>query len=74
MTPRDPDIDRIATSLARIASNDLPHIQNRLNRMDLRMEKMEVNLNWSIRLMILLATGGIALIIGILVDALANTA
>ena len=74
MIPRDPDIDRIATSLARIASNDLPHIQNRLNRMDLRMEKMEVNLNWSIRLMILLATGGIALIIGILVDALANTA
>lgn len=74
MTPRDPDIDRIATSLARIANNDLPHIQNRLNRMDLRMEKMEVNLNWSIRLMILLATGGIALIIGILVDALANTA
>jgi len=72
--PRDPDIDRIATSLARIANNDLPHIQNRLNRMDLRMEKMEVNLNWSIRLMILLATGGIALIIGILVDALANTA
>ena len=74
MTPRDPDIERIATSLARIANNDLPHIQNRLNRMDLRMEKMEVNLNWSIRLMILLATGGIALIIGILVDALANTA
>ena len=74
MTPRDPDIDRIATSLARIANNDLPHIQNRLNRMDLRMEKMEVNPNWSIRLMILLATGGIALIIGILVDALANTA
>ena len=74
MTPRDPDIDRIATALARIAKNDLPHIQNRLNRMDLRMEKMEVNLNWSIRLMILLATGGIALIIGILVDALANTA
>ena len=74
MIPRDPDIDRIATSLARIANNDLPHIQNRLNRMDLRMEKMEVNLNWSIRLMILLATGGIALIIGILVDALANTA
>jgi len=52
VTPRDRDIDRIANSLARIANNDLPHIQNRLNAMDLRMEKMEVNLAWSIRLMI----------------------
>ena len=74
MTPRDPDIDRIATSLARIASNDLPQIQNRLNRMDLRMEKMEVNLAWSIRLMIILVTGGVALVLGVLVDALAKAA
>ena len=74
MTPHARDIDRIANSLARIANNDLPHIQNRLNAMDLRMEKMEVNLAWSIRLMIILVTGGVALVLGVLVDALAKAA
>ena len=74
MTPRDPDIDRIATSLARIANNDLPHIQNRLNSLELRMEKMAVNLSWSIRLMIVITAGGVSLLIGLLVNLLANTA
>tara|TARA_Y100000296_G_C5113804_1_gene226606 strand:+ start:818 stop:946 length:129 start_codon:yes stop_codon:yes gene_type:complete len=42
--------------------------------MDLRMEKMEVNLAWSIRLMIILVTGGVALVLGVLIDALAKAA
>ena len=42
--------------------------------MDLRMEKMEVNLAWAIRLMIILVTGGVALVLGVLVDVLAKAA
>tara|TARA_Y100001951_G_C11192327_1_gene212282 strand:+ start:460 stop:669 length:210 start_codon:yes stop_codon:yes gene_type:complete len=66
---RRANLQDVATTLSHIASNDLPHIQSRLNHIDIRMEKMETNLSWSMRLMIVLATGGVSLVIGIIVEA-----
>ena len=65
---RDIDMQEIARSLAKIASNDLPHLENRLNRIDIRLEGMDVNIAWSSRLLLGLTVAGVALTIGVIIN------
>ena len=65
---RDVDMQEIARSLAKIASNDLPHLENRLNRIDIRLEGMDVNIAWSSRLLLGLTVAGVALTIGVIIN------
>ena len=65
---RDIDMQEIARSLAKIASNDLPHLENRLNRIDIRLEGMDVNIAWSSKLLLGLTVAGVALTIGVIIN------
>ena len=65
---RDVDMQYIARALSKIASNDLPHIENRLNRIDIRLEGMDVNIGWSSRLLLGLTVAGVALTIGLIIN------
>ena len=65
---RDVDMQDIARSLSKIASNDLPHIENRLNRIDIRLEGMDVNIGWSSKLLLGLTVAGVALTIGVIIN------
>ncbi len=65
---RDVDMQDVARSLSKIASNDLPHIENRLNRIDIRLEGMDVNIAWSSRLLLGLTVAGVALTIGVIIN------
>ena len=65
---RDIDMQEIARSLAKIASNDLPHLENRLNRIDIRLEGMDVNIGWSSKLLLGLTVAGVALTIGVIIN------
>ena len=65
---RDVDMQDVARSLSKIASNDLPHIENRLNRIDIRLEGMDVNIAWTSRLLLGLTVAGVALTIGVIIN------
>ena len=65
---RDVDMQDIARALSQIASNDLPHLENRLNRIDIRLEGMDVNIAWSSRLLLGLTVAGVALTIGVIIN------
>ena len=65
---RDVDMQDIARALSTIASNDLPHIENRLNRIDIRLEGMDVNIGWSSKLLLGLTVAGVALTIGVIIN------
>ena len=64
---RDIDIQEIARSLSKIASNDLPHIENRLNRIDVRLEGMDANIAWGSKLLLGLTVAGASLAIGVII-------
>ena len=65
---RDVDMQDVARSLSKIASNALPHIENRLNRIDIRLEGMDVNIGWSRKLLLGLTVAGVALTIGVIIN------
>ena len=65
---RDIDMQEIARAVAKIANNDLPHIENRLHRMDIRLEGMDVNIGWSSKLLLGLTVAGVALTIGVIIN------
>ena len=65
---RDVDMQDIARALSKIASNDLPHIENRLHRIDIRLEGMDVNIGWSSKLLLGLTVAGVALTIGVIIN------
>ena len=65
---RDVDMQDVARSLSKIASNDLRHIENRLTRIDIRLEGKEVNIAGSSRLLLGLTVAGVALTIGVIIN------
>ena len=65
---RDVDMQEIARAVAKIANNDLPHLENRLHRMDIRLEGMDANIAWAGRLLLGLTVAGVALTIGVIIN------
>ena len=64
---RDIDMQEIARAVAKIANNDLPHIENRLHRMDIRLEGMDANISWAGKLLLGLTGAGASLAIGVII-------
>ena len=64
---RDVDMHEIARAVAKIANNDLPHIENRLHRMDIRLEGMDANISWAGKLLLGLTVAGASLAIGVII-------
>jgi len=65
----EPNLQDIANTLARVANNDLPHIQQRLTQIDVQLGIVQTHLSWQGKLLIILFTVALSLIIGIAVDA-----
>ena len=64
---RDIDMQEIARAVAKIANNDLPHIENRLHRRDIWLEGMDANISWAGKLLLGLTVAGAALAIGVII-------
>ena len=65
----DPNLQDIAHTLARIANNDLPHIQNRLNRIDIRLAELRVGVGWMSKLLVAAVVLAASVLIGVVIDA-----
>ena len=60
--------NRLEMAVAKIANNDLPHIQAQINHMDNRLIKIETNVGWCVKLLIGFAIVGATILLGILVE------
>ena len=65
---REIDVQEIARTLSKISSNDLPHMENRLHRIDIRLEGMDANIAWAGRVLLGLTVAGVALTIGVIIN------
>ncbi len=64
----DPRLERVVQSVGKIVNNDLPHIQARLNYMDVKLAKIETNVGWCMKLLIGFAIVGATILLGITVE------
>ena len=64
---REIDVQEIARTLSKISSNDLPHMENRLHRIDIRLEGIDANIAWSGKLLLGLTVAGASLAVGVII-------
>ena len=67
---RDRETQDLSRTVSKIASNDLPHIQNRLNGIDVRLARIDTNMDWATKLLIGLMLLGLSTSIGLLISAI----
>jgi len=67
---RDRETQDLSRTVSKIASNDLPHIQNRLNGIDIRLARIDTNMDWATKLLIGLMLLGLGTSIGLLISAI----
>ena len=67
---RDREMQDLSRTVSKIASNDLPHIQNRLNGIDIRLARIDTNMDWATKLLIGLMLLGLSTSIGLLISAI----
>ena len=67
---RDRETQDLSRTVSKIASNDLPHIQNRLNGIDVRLARIDTNMDWATKLLIGLMLLGLGTSIGLLISAI----
>ena len=61
-------IKDLQISLDRLKSNDLAHINTRLNKMDISLAKLATNLSWLTKLAVILTTTVVAGMAGIVLQ------
>ena len=59
---------RLEMAIAKIANNDLPHLQAQVNHMDNRLTRIETNVSWCMKLLIGFAPVGATILLGITVE------
>ena len=59
---------RVEMAIAKIANNDLPHLQAQVNHMDNRLTRIETNVSWCMKLLIGFALVGATILLGITVE------
>ena len=59
---------RLEMANAKIANNDLPHLQAQVNHMDNRLTRIETNVSWCMKLLIGFALVGATILLGITVE------
>ena len=62
-------LQEIGRTVSRISSNDLPHIQARLNRIDIRLAELRVSVGWMSKLLIAAVVLAASVLIGVVIDA-----
>ena len=67
---RDRETQDLSRTGSKIASNDLPHIQSRLNGIDVRLARIDTNMDWATKLLIGLMLLGLSTSIGLLISAI----
>ena len=67
---RDRETQDLSRTISKIASNDLPHIQIRLNGIDVRLARIDTNMDWATKLLIGLMLLGLSTSIGLLISAI----
>ena len=63
----DAQLDQLIKAVRKLTVNDLPHIQAKLNYMDVRLARIEANISWCMKLLIGLGIAGFSLGAGALV-------
>ena len=59
---------RLEMAIAKIANNDVPHLQAQVNHMDNRLTRIETNVSWCMKLLIGFALVGATILLGITVE------
>jgi len=67
---RDREMQALSQTVSKIASNDLPHIQSRLQGIDIRLARIDTNMDWATKLLIGLMLLGLSISIGLLISAI----
>ena len=67
---RDRETQDLSRTVSKIASNDLPHIQSRLNGIDVRLARIDTNMDWATKLLIGLMLLWLSTSIGLLISAI----
>ena len=62
-------LQEIGRTVARISSNDLPHIQDRLNRIDICLAELRVGVGWMSKLLVAAVVLAASVLIGVVIDA-----
>jgi pimeloyl-CoA synthetase len=60
-------LDQLIKAVRKLTVNDLPHVQAKLNYMDVRLARIEANISWCMKLLIGLGIAGFSLGAGVLV-------
>ena len=60
-------MDQLIKAVRKLTVNDLPHVQAKLNYMDVRLARIEANISWCMKLLIGLGIAGFSLGAGVLV-------
>ena len=67
---RNLDFQALSQTVSNLASNDLPHIQNRLNRIDVKLARIDTNMDWATKLLVGVMLLGLSVSIGLLISAI----
>ena len=67
---RDRETQDLSRTISKIASNDLPLIQSRLNGIDIILARIDTNMDWATKLLIGLMLLGLGTSIGLLISAI----
>ena len=67
---RDRETQDLSRTISKIACNDLPHIHSRLNGIDIRLARIDTNMDWATKLLIGLMLLGRGTSIGLLISAI----
>jgi uncharacterized protein YgfB (UPF0149 family) len=63
----DAQLDQLIKAVRKLTVNDLPHIQAKLNYMDVRLARIEANISWCMKLLIGMGLAGFSLGAGVLI-------
>jgi len=67
MSDTGSQLDQLIKAVRKLTVNDLPHVQAKLNYMDVRLARIEANISWCMKLLIGLGIAGFSLGAGVLV-------
>ena len=67
MSDTGSQLDQLIKAVRKLTVNDLPHVQAKLNYMDVRLARIEANISWCMKLLIGLGIAGFSLGAGVLI-------
>ena len=62
------NLQEVGRVVQQIASNDIPHIQTRLNHIDIHLAELRVSVGWLTKLLIATMVLATSVLVGVIVD------